>query len=192
MKNLRTFRLLWVLLLLPSTESLGQSFTPIPSVSQPLVPATIAPGGGGFTLTVNGTGFVPGSVVNWNGSPRPTSYLGSSQLAATIGAADIAAPGTAVVTVFNPSPGGGTSNVVFLPITSPTTSVSLARSDFPPSSAPFSVAVSDFAGSGHLSLATANYGANTVSVLLGNGDGTFNAAVDYATSNLPTGIVAGD
>ena len=39
---------------------------PVPFVNNPLVPASVAPGGPSFTLTVNGTGFVPGSVVNWN------------------------------------------------------------------------------------------------------------------------------
>src|SRR5438105_14977378 len=43
---------------------------PVPLINQPLVPDAIAPGGAGFTLTVNGTGFVSGSEVNWNGSAR--------------------------------------------------------------------------------------------------------------------------
>src|SRR5205823_718404 len=79
-----------------------------------------------------------------------------------------------------------------LPITSATASVSLARTDLSTGSAPFSVAVGDFQGSGKLSVATANNGANTVSVLLGNGDGTFSAAVDYPVGNAPTGIIAKD
>src|SRR2546429_6198795 len=40
-------------------------------------------------------------------------------------------------------------------------------------SAPVSVAVGDFNGDGKLDLATANSGGYDVSVLLGNGDGTF-------------------
>src|SRR5438132_2196223 len=47
---------------------------PVPLINQPLVPAAMAPGGAGFTLTVNGTGFVTGSVVNWNGSARTTTF----------------------------------------------------------------------------------------------------------------------
>jgi hypothetical protein len=31
---------------------------PVPLINQPLAPDAIAPGGAGFTLTVNGTGFV--------------------------------------------------------------------------------------------------------------------------------------
>ena len=43
-----------------------------------------------------------------------------------------------------------------------------------------------------LDLAVANYSDNTVSVLLGNGDGTFQPQVTYAVGSDPTSIVAGD
>ena len=65
-----------------------------------------------FNLMVNGTGFVPNSVVRWNGADRTTTFVSSSKLTAQISAADIATDGTAVVTVFNPTPNGGTSNAV--------------------------------------------------------------------------------
>jgi hypothetical protein len=39
---------------------------PVPLINQPLEPESVAPGSAGFTLTVNGTGFVSNSVVNWN------------------------------------------------------------------------------------------------------------------------------
>src|SRR5881396_4119101 len=63
---------------------------PVPLINQPLVPAATAPGGPGFTLTVNGTGFVSGSVVQWNGSSRTTSFVSATQLRATITASDVA------------------------------------------------------------------------------------------------------
>ena len=76
-----------------------------------LSPASASAGTAGFTLTVSGTNFVFGSVVRWNGAERPTTYSGSAtELTAEIPATDIAATGTAVVTVFTPAPGGGTSN----------------------------------------------------------------------------------
>jgi hypothetical protein len=62
-----------------------------------------------FALTVTGTDFVNGSVVRWNGADRSTTFISPTQLRATINAADIAAVGTAQVTVFSPAPGGGTS-----------------------------------------------------------------------------------
>lgn len=55
----------------------------------------------GFTLTVTGTNFVNGSVVNWNGSPRSTAFVSATQLTAAIPASDIASAGTASITVSN-------------------------------------------------------------------------------------------
>jgi len=70
-----------------------------------------APAGEPVQLTVVGLNFGASSVVRWNGSDRPTSSNGSvNALVAQISASDIAAAGTASVTVFNPGPGGGISN----------------------------------------------------------------------------------
>jgi YVTN family beta-propeller protein len=67
---------------------------------------------------VSGKNFVAGSVVRWNGSDRPTTSNGSvNGLTAQISASDIAAAGTASVTVFNPGPGGGSSNSLTFTIT---------------------------------------------------------------------------
>jgi 6-phosphogluconolactonase len=61
--------------------------------------------------------------VRWNGSDRPTTYQPTSPtgavnaVTAQISASDIAAAGTAVVTVFNPGPGGGLSNSLTFTIT---------------------------------------------------------------------------
>ncbi len=101
------------------------SANPVPLINQPLVPDAIKPGGAGFTLIVNGTGFVSGSVAKWNGSTRTTTFVSSSKLRASIPASDIAKPSTAFVTVTNPAPGGGMSNVVFFEVTAPTSSVPL-------------------------------------------------------------------
>jgi hypothetical protein len=78
---------------------------PVPLLSQPLVPEAAAPGGTGFTLTVNGTGFVSGSVVHWNGGARSTHFVNGGRLTANIPGTDIAEAGTAAVTVTNPEPG---------------------------------------------------------------------------------------
>ena len=73
-------------------------------------PASAFAGSPGITLTVNGTNYMAGSVVRWNGSDRTTTYVSPSQLRAAIPASDLASAGTANVTVFNPAPGGGISN----------------------------------------------------------------------------------
>ncbi|HWX18170.1 MAG TPA: hypothetical protein VNY07_16460, partial [Chthoniobacterales bacterium] len=81
---------------------------PRPNVTS-ISPSSATAGGPGFTLTVNGSGFVTTSVVNWNGAARTTTFSSSHQLTAAISAADIATAGTIHVTVTNPGPGGGTS-----------------------------------------------------------------------------------
>jgi hypothetical protein len=165
---------------------------PAPLINQPLVPDATAPGGPQFTLTVNGTGFVSGSVVDWNGSPLATTFVSSSQLTATVPASNIATATSASITVVNPSPGGGTSNVVFLPVSTPTSSLAFSRSDFATGSGAASVATADLNGDGILDLAVANYYSNTVSILLGNSDGTFQPQVDYSTGSGPDSVAVGD
>jgi hypothetical protein len=91
---------------------------PIPGITT-LSPAGGLVGGAAFTLTVNGTGFVNGSTVNYNGSARVTTFVSSTQVTAAITAADIAAVGTFPVTVTNPVPGGGTSVAVNFNVTNP-------------------------------------------------------------------------
>ncbi|MBL8189997.1 MAG: hypothetical protein JNK38_18425 [Acidobacteria bacterium] len=88
----------------------GQN-NPVPSVSS-ISPNSATAGGAGFTLTVNGSNFVSGATVHWNGSPRSTTFVSAAQLTAIISAADITSAGTANITVVNPAPGGGTSNAV--------------------------------------------------------------------------------
>jgi hypothetical protein len=82
---------------------------PVPTITS-LAPDSVTAGGPGFTLTVDGSGFVNGSVVRWNGSGRTTNYISTTQLTASITAGDIAATTSGTVTVFNSSPGGGVSN----------------------------------------------------------------------------------
>jgi hypothetical protein len=97
---------------------------PVP-VANSLSPSSAMAGGGGFSLTVNGSGFTPSSVVNWNGGPRATTFVSGTQLGAAIAAADIATVGTAQVSVFTPAPGGGTSgSLTFSMVSAPTLSVS--------------------------------------------------------------------
>jgi uncharacterized protein (TIGR03437 family) len=84
---------------------------PAPIIAN-LDPANRDAGSGAFTLTVNGSNFVNGAVVRWQGSDRATTFVNSSRLQAAINANDVAVAGTASVTVFNPAPGGGLANIV--------------------------------------------------------------------------------
>src|SRR5271167_4886963 len=67
------------------------------------------------------------------------------------------------------------------------------RADFVTGTGPAVVAVGDFNGDGRMDVVTGNSDtANTVSVLLGKGDGTFAPHVDYAVGAAPSGIAVGD
>src|SRR5262245_11812623 len=57
---------------------------------------------------------------------------------------------------------------------------------------PLSVAVGDFNGDGQLDLVTANLFGDSVSVLLGNGDGTFQTAQSYPVGPSPSAVAVGD
>jgi subtilisin family serine protease len=72
-------------------------------------PSTIAAGGPAYTLTVSGANFTAQSQVTVNGAVRPTVFVSSSMLTATLAAGDRAAAGTQTIRVMTPAPGGGTS-----------------------------------------------------------------------------------
>jgi FG-GAP-like repeat/Abnormal spindle-like microcephaly-assoc'd, ASPM-SPD-2-Hydin/FG-GAP repeat len=137
---------------------------------------------------VRGAGFVSGSVVNWNGSPRTTTFVSAGKITAAILASDIATATTATITVKNPTPGGGLSNPGYFEVTTPTSMVTMAAyvlsqagslSGFASSNfAQSTFAVADFNGDGKLDIACLN------GVLLGNGDGTFQSPIAF-----PAGVV---
>ena len=67
---------------------------PSPHITN-ISPNNATAGGASFTLTVNGTGFVNSSAVNWNGTALNNPHLVSSmQITVTVPAADIANAGT--------------------------------------------------------------------------------------------------
>lgn len=78
-------------------------------IENALSPVGVAAGARAFVLDVQGSNFVPGSTVNWNGSSRPTSFISVSELQAAISASDVVAPQLAAITVSSPAPGGGSS-----------------------------------------------------------------------------------
>jgi len=84
---------------------------PTPEVTS-LAPASAAAGAGNFRLAVTGSGFVPGSIVRWNGSDRTTRFVSATEVVAFIPASDVSAAGSSQVVVASPSPGGGTSGPV--------------------------------------------------------------------------------
>ena len=66
-------------------------------------PQSVLQNSGALTLTVNGSNFVSGCTVLWNGSPRATTLVSPSQVTASLSSSDVAVAGTVPVTVKNGS-----------------------------------------------------------------------------------------
>src|SRR5215213_2906059 len=66
------------------------------------------------------------------------------------------------------------------------------NSPFAVGDAPTTVTNADFNGDGKMDLAAQNAGSNTVSVLLGNGDGSFPAKQDFGVGFVPTSVTSAD
>jgi hypothetical protein len=183
-------------LLGPFSADCSAQVNPVPQINQPLVPGAAVPGGAGFTLKVNGTGFVSGSVVNWNGNARSTQFVSKTQVTATIPASDIAGAGTASVTIVNPAPGGGTSNVAFFEVTNPTSFLTMDLSNYAQCGTPRAIAIADFNGDGGRELAITNHPGypipDDVCILLENGAGTFRIHNAFATGSNPSALAVGD
>ncbi|SPE44621.1 exported hypothetical protein [Candidatus Sulfotelmatobacter sp. SbA7] len=155
---------------------------PIPFLNQTLVPTAVSPGSSEFTLNVSGTGFVSNATVNFNRTALATTFVDSEHLSATVPAADVENAKTAMVTVVNPGPGGGSSNAVCFQVAAPETTVSFAPAANSPLQIlePVGITAGDFNEDGKPDLAIT--AGTRVFVFLGNGDGTFSPA---AGSPLP-------
>ena len=94
------------------SAQLADAFTvnnPVPTVTT-LVPESTLVAAASTALQVNGTNFVPGSVV-WLGSDSmATALVDRTRLTATIPASALDSARSYLVTVRNPAPGGGSSN----------------------------------------------------------------------------------
>jgi len=77
------------------------------------------------------------------------------------------------------------------PLRTPGQSYTSAK-QYPAGTTPVAVCVGDFNRDGKTDVAAANSGSANVSVLLGNGDGTFQPAVNYSVGQSPSSIVMGD
>lgn len=74
-----------------------------------LTPNMATAGDPDFTLTVNGSGFGADSVVYWNGTALPSAYAATTQVTATVSAANVGTAGTFPVYVRS---GGKNSNMM--------------------------------------------------------------------------------
>jgi Bacterial pre-peptidase C-terminal domain len=81
---------------------------PVPVLNS-ISPTSTTVGGAGFTLTLNGSSFISSSTVNWNTNDLAPTHVSASQLTVMVPGSYLQSAGTALVSVTNPGPGGGTS-----------------------------------------------------------------------------------
>ena len=98
----------------------GNGIEGIPTITS-LSPPGVPVGSLGFTLTVNGHIFSENSKVRWNGADLPTQSGSMNQISATVPVTSLESTGTAQITVFNDTPGGGESQPATFSIYVPAT-----------------------------------------------------------------------
>lgn len=97
-----------------ATFTINAANNPLPVISS-ISPTSTAvgalPPGGVITINASdaSSGFVPDSIVAFNGAQRPMTFVSSTQLTAQVETSDVAANASINVTVDNPTPGGGVS-----------------------------------------------------------------------------------
>src|SRR6185369_15305406 len=91
---------------------------PVPALTDnPFTPNYITAGSKGVTLKVAGTNFVTDkSTVNWNDKTIKPKSSSASELSFVVPDDDVQTATKIKVSVTNPSPGGGISNVVELEV----------------------------------------------------------------------------
>ncbi|MBI2417394.1 MAG: VCBS repeat-containing protein [Ignavibacteriales bacterium] len=131
-------------------------------------------------LINNGNGTFTTSVQATSGDPRGLAI------------SDVNADGNLDVIATNFSDGAGTiNNTLDVFINSGNGSLTLSGTPYT-GSGPFSVATGDFNNDGSIDLATANYGAASISILLNNGSGTFTQSSAVSTGSFPYHIASAD
>lgn len=130
---------------------------PVPDLVS-INPATCVQGATvGVTCFGFGASFVTNSVVQWDGVAQPTTFVNADTLTFTVTSTLSAVLGPHNVTVFNPTPGGGTSLATIFTVTSisnPTPSLT----SLSPSSTPFnSGTFCTITGSGFIASSVVNW-----------------------------------
>lgn len=91
---------------------------PVPQITG-FSPTGLVAASGSSTVTVNGTGFVPSTVIQVNGTAHSTAWTSPTQVTFTVTDADIANGGTLSLVAVNPPPAGGASAASSVPVVNP-------------------------------------------------------------------------
>jgi len=204
-----TASLIW--LSAPSTIAQTVPLNGVPLITEvtppSISPATTDPRLGIITLTILGANFPQNAIVNLTGvsnsgapgnsvwHPSSTTVnLSGTKIVAQFTNANLLMPSIAVVTVTNPNgPQPVVSNPFYLPLSlmPPSFALNPAVNSFLNGNAD-SMTIGDFNLNGILDLAVVTQPSGMLSILNGNRDGSFTPGANYATGNLPSGIIAAD
>ena len=184
-------RILQVTVLLVSLLSaISFAQNPVPQIVGPVKPTAVAPGSGPFTLTVFGANFISGSVVNWNGQPRSTTFVSAHELQGKILATDVATNTAGTISVTNPPPGGGNSSAGWaqVEVHTPNSAIAVNPPYIVPSPYNFAYGflMADFSGDNKL-----DAWADGI-LMLGNGNGKFHFGSTVPNFVYWDGAVYGD
>ncbi len=183
-------KFLFLFLLFASAAMMAES-NAVPLIYQPLFPASVAPGHGAFALKIRGTGFQSSSVVNWNGKPLKTKLISATLLEAEVPAAAVAAPATGSVTVKNPSTIA--SNVIYLPVRTPSKTVTVATDSAVIEGGQITVGDFNKDNRPDLGISPVNEsGALSVDTYLGQGNGTFKKVQGTVSSKIGPEYLSGN
>ena len=108
---------------------------PAPTITS-VSPANVTAGATATTLDVKGNNFLAASVAIWNSAPLVTTLVSSTEVTATLPAADLTGSSASLIVVQNPAPGGGTSAPAIFDVNSPVAVITAISPRFvPPGSA---------------------------------------------------------
>jgi len=161
---------------LPQTLSISPTTSPQPHIDS--ISPTGVFVGTQPTLLIQGSGFVPQSIVDINSSSITPLSITAGTIQVTVPAADVIITGTVTVTVVNPPPGGGASNTAQLNVINPVPAITAVS---PPSAA---------AGGAAPILAVTGSNFSPTSVILVSGSPRQTAFV--STTSVSTALAAGD
>lgn len=139
-----------------SANSVPSAFTVVGPTLSSLAPGTAVAGSGALALTVTGTNFASGAIVNWNGTQVATSFVSATQLTAIVPATLTTAAGINIVNVTNPGNSGSGITVFVLSAPPAATITSFAPA-------------STIAGSQAFVLTVTGTGFNSTSMVIWNG-----------------------
>jgi hypothetical protein len=132
------------------------------------------------TITATGTGMVPGTGIQVNGSARATTYISANQVSFVLPVSDVSAAGKLNVTDVNPAPNYSVSTVATLTVATPTATPVLTSLN-PTSAILGSPAFSLSAlGTGLTSGCTLQWNTTTLTTNYGYGS-VYNPGIGYTT-----------